>query len=125
MPDDYCPCIEGDYDYFGSGFWCDYNRTARKEWVCEECSCRISRGSKYQETTGLSDGSFYRIRTCFGCVDVRSAVYCGGYTHGELWEDIRENAIIEKGKPIEQCILKELNVAGAQKIKEQWWKAQQ
>jgi hypothetical protein len=64
-------------------------RRASKAHVCGECNCEIVPGEKYELTSSVMDGDWYRFKTCQLCRRIRNDLLCG-WTYGEVWEHIHE-----------------------------------
>jgi len=84
-------CISGsDYDE-GPEFYEAIEVKARKPHVCGECHRAIPKGTIYERVTGKWEGDVKTIKTCLDCMNIRDGLSCdGGFTHGTLWESIRE-----------------------------------
>lgn len=119
--DNSCPCIEGndDYDYTQLSF--NKTRKAAKKWVCGECKEEINLGVYYNDSHGMDGNIWWKFRTCLGCADIRSVVYCGSYIYGDLWSDMEDQDLLTTD-PIPKCIMDRLDENGVLKLKEQWWK---
>ena len=95
-------------------------RRARKEHRCGECLDPIRPGDDYEHASGKWEGDLMTMRTCAGCTNVRNRLFCGGWTYGEVLEDLIEHEIVGTPKPPPGCILEKLNAAGAEKLKQLW-----
>lgn len=83
-------CIDMDYGDDYAEFYRETLHTARKEHVCCECKERIAVGSRYAYAAGKNEGSFWSVKTCGTCYEIRRAFVCGSWVFGMLWESIRE-----------------------------------
>ena len=63
---------------------------ARKQHTCGECQELIPVGSKYEITTGMSDGRWLRYKTCLRCLGVRTDCFKCGWFYGRLREDFKD-----------------------------------
>ena len=48
--------------------------TARKEHQCEECSRTITAGEQYQRLAGNWEGSFWSMKSCAHCNELRTII---------------------------------------------------
>ena len=64
---------------------------ARGRHTCCECRQSISFGEPHEVTSGVSDGSWFRERSCAGCANIRRA-FCSSWVFGELWDAVAEAA---------------------------------
>lgn len=64
---------------------------ARKTHRCGECGDIISPGDVYERSSGKCDGDFDTYKTCLTCVEIRSAIFCGTYIFGAIWDDIMDS----------------------------------
>lgn len=78
----------------GFDAWVEFSnkeiRTARKEYECGECGCKIAPGQKHEYASGKCEGEMWSQRTCLICAEIGEAFYCKGRTFGSLWEDMNE-----------------------------------
>jgi hypothetical protein len=81
-----CSCIYVDDKGFGPDCSTQAIRKARKTHYCYECLGEIKRGDRYEELSGVWDGTPARYRTCLNCVSVRDAFFCDGFALGRVWE---------------------------------------
>jgi hypothetical protein len=83
-------------DYDAPEAWSSRISTARKPHVCEECSCIIQPGEKYEYVWGKWEGIVSIFKTCTRCLEIRSfvkaSVPCFCWAHGNLHEDARDTA---------------------------------
>jgi len=63
--------------------------TAHKEHVCQECFEPIKVGEKYERVEGKCDDRWFSHKTCVACLRVRKQYFCGGWTYGTIWEDLK------------------------------------
>lgn len=49
---------------------------ARKEHKCGECGATIKKGEQYHVHNGLCDGSWFRIKNCKECEQIRADYGC-------------------------------------------------
>ncbi len=70
-----------------------FNRRARKERRCDECSRTIGVGETYRASKGLYDGYWSAYVMCGHCEVAASwlAANCGGFMHHGVWEDFEEH----------------------------------
>lgn len=102
------------------GEWCEVyvreNRTARKEWRCDECSATIPPGATYAYAKGLYEGRWDEYHTCSACDEGPCAwltATCGGWLHHGVQEDLEEHWTELAGvqPPVERLTLGRLIVA--------------
>jgi hypothetical protein len=63
---------------------------ARKTHRCVECRGDIVKGESYESVSAVYDGEWYHFKTCRICVRIRDDIYCDGYIHGDLRDDVWE-----------------------------------
>jgi hypothetical protein len=115
-----CGCLwdssEGDQPEFHSEEW----RKARKTYQCIECRNPIQRGDRYECFSGKWERRMHTYRTCAACQDIRQSLYCeGGWTFGQLWEDVVEQIFRETGLTVE-CIDKLVTPEGKRLLQQRW-----
>ena len=119
-----CTClVDGGYDDNLPEICTTTMRTARKRRQCCECGETITPGDRYEHVRGKWEGTFSAYATCEGCLDIRTTLCCSSWCYGGLFEDLLNADLLTPDRPIMACLLEELTVAGAQKLKEQWWAA--
>ena len=64
--------------------------TARKSHKCCECGCDILPGKKYENTSALAEGKWYRYKTCAPCAGIRNTFFSCGWYWGQMREDFYE-----------------------------------
>ena len=122
--DDDCPCLIHESDDLNfPTLVTEKIQRARKQYACTECREPIPPGERYEYVKGRWEGEWSTFRTCLGCFDVRKTLLCGGWTYGELWNDLSEADFVNADTPPAQCMLRECNEAGALKLKTQYMKA--
>ena len=85
-----CNCSCEDSDYEGPDLFEEQIRTARKEYICCECSEPIKPKSKYEWAHGLWDGGFDTYRTCIPCRNIRNEYCPCGFGYGGLRYTLKE-----------------------------------
>ena len=121
---DDCTClIDSEYDGPEPELVVDTIRKAARPWTCEECGYAIVRGERYEETRGKWAGEWEVHRSCLGCANIRKVLCCSGWTYGELLTELKQSDVISPYRTLEPCVLKELSVEGAQKLKRLWMDA--
>jgi len=50
---------------------------ARKDHVCSECGAAIKKGELYHVHKGLCDGSWFTVKNCEQCEQIRKDYGCG------------------------------------------------
>lgn len=83
-----CSCVYTGDDAENTEAYVSYTRKARKSHRCYECGRPIAKGERYEEVTGVWDGTPNRFRTCADCLSVRDALFCRSWCHGGVWEDL-------------------------------------
>lgn len=78
---------------------------AAKEHLCEECTCPILTGEKYEIYKVAQDGSIYTAKTCLDCVSLRTGFFPHNWMSGSIRDDIRERIIELRGVIDSECIL--------------------
>jgi len=63
---------------------------ARKPHDCCECNRAIEPGESYEVVRGLWDGQWGAYKTCLGCVRIREHLCSGGWSHGDLAEQVSD-----------------------------------
>ena len=123
MVEDECPCVDIEMDYderpkFSHRKW----RRARKPHVCCECRGAISKGDGYEYVVGIWGDKWLTFKTCEGCRDIRGALFCGGWTYGQMYEDLVEFDMVDfqVDTPPAGCVITELTEIGARKLKAYW-----
>jgi len=81
--------------------------TARKHHTCEECSCDIKPGMRYELYKGVQDDGIFTCKTCLDCVSIREAFFKHGIAQfGTVLEEVYENIVYElEGEVDSKCIL--------------------
>ena len=118
-----CSCILPDFDdEDGPKVFQERLLKARKTHKCVECGEAISKGEQHAVASGLWGTRWEQYRTCLGCRDIWKSLCCGSGAFGYLCESLEGSGIIGSSRPLQACVLRELNVLGAQKLKELWLK---
>lgn len=116
-----CPCISGDDgDAPLATVHRRTERRARRAHACIECGEAITPGERYVSITGRWDDSWHRLAICLGCDDIRSTLFCGTWTYGDMWEDLAAGDMINSRNPPSACMLEQMSAAGAAKAKAEW-----
>jgi len=88
MTDLGCACVCSVVDYDPADVYSSKVVTARKEHTCCECGETIKPGDKYENASGLWEGSWDHYKTCEICLRIRSDVCCDGWLFGQLREAV-------------------------------------
>jgi len=78
---------------------------ARTQHVCGECGETIKPGQRYERFRGVYDDKPMTHRTCETCLDLRSTLFCGGWTYGGVREDLHEHVVNLCGEIDSSCLL--------------------
>jgi len=97
-----CSCIYVD-NYDQPEFIYEETRKARKEHNCCECGRIISRGEKYEHTTGKWD-RIDTFKTCIDCLSIRNAFFCAGWGYTMIQSDLWEHLLEMNGDISGDCI---------------------
>ncbi|MCY4507837.1 MAG: hypothetical protein OXG35_12890 [Acidobacteria bacterium] len=118
---DDCPCVDGsDHDAPQPSYCRVSTRRAAKRYSCYECRDPIEPGAQYENVHGLWEGEWDTMRICAGCADIRRELFCGPWSYGEMWDDLRAADVLLPRMAPKACFLKNLSAAGAAKLKAQW-----
>lgn len=109
-----CSCVWVDVDGSGPAVSDAVTRRAAKVHGCCECGDEIPKGAVYECYSGLYEGRWSRYRTCLPCVQVRNALFCGGWIWGECWARIREN--FRDGAKLLPCLEECKGLAAREKL---------
>ncbi len=119
---DDCTCIMPDPE--GDRARCHHAAQvrARKAHRCSECGAPIAAGERHEKVSAIWDGriGWETIRTCLPCADIRDTLFCDGWIHGQIWDDLRGAEVVSAERAPSACILRELTPAGAEKLKRAW-----
>ncbi len=86
-------CVDMDCEaYMDIACYSEAVVMARDQWACSECGDTIKARCDYHCVRGLVDGSFYTVRTCIACHEIRHALICGSWLEGDLWEYLVDGA---------------------------------
>lgn len=83
-------CIDMDADVDNEFSFVEI-RKARKAHTCCECHDCIFPGSYYEVSVGKWEDEIWRVKTCQSCMEIRTALVCGTWYYGQLWEAIEES----------------------------------
>ena len=109
-----CGCIyDGGADY-GAEVSLTRMRTARKPTKCGECREAIVPGQRYELTTGRWEADWCSFKTCEPCVEIRTALFCEGFTYTAMWEGVSD--YIAGGGKVLPCVTKLASVAAKEKL---------
>jgi len=87
----YCGVTDGDF----CELYCEKLVKAKKTHTCCECGCKIKQGETYEVASGVSDGVWFREKTCSVCKRIRDDLCYGGFVFGSLREVVRDCLGIE------------------------------
>jgi hypothetical protein len=119
-----CSCeVDVDIDEDGPSFFKTKTIKAIKEHKCCECKRIISKGEKYEKTSGFWDGSFDEFKTCADCISMREEFFTSGYYYERIWELFSEHVDAVCAAISESCLSKLTPVAcgRACDIIQAWW----
>lgn len=119
-----CACeIEIDTRDCGPSFVSISMRTAKKDHLCFECGDVIKKGTRYEKTSGVWDGTFATFKTCRGCLSLREEFFRSAYYYGRIWGDFR-TYVDEVGAEISEKCLSNLTPTAREKacnIVQEYW----
>jgi hypothetical protein len=88
-------CVD---DFEHPEFYVAERRKARKEHKCSECGRIIQKGETYEYVSGKWDGNIMHYKTCADCLSIRDAMFCEGWAHSglydDLWDYLRESDVL-------------------------------
>lgn len=96
---------------------------ARKPHRCGECEIPVTVGTRYERSSGKSEGDFFTFASCLLCAEIRNVFHCGGsYYFGTLWDDMEMEAF-PRLTTASECFL-ELSPEAKTYLMEKWrtWK---
>jgi len=78
---------------------------AAKEHSCEECTCPILPGEKYEIYKVKQEGDIYTAKTCLDCVSLRKGFFPYNWMAGSIRDDIIERIYELHGIVDSECIM--------------------
>ena len=100
-----CGCIYiEDGDGLMASLYHARTHQARKPHVCTECRGPIHPGELYEYVAANWDDDFQVMKTCYVCLAVRRAFFCGSFNHGAIWLDMNYHIIDLDGELDSDCL---------------------
>lgn len=88
-----CGCVYTEHEGESASVHREEIRRARTPHACVECGRQIAPGERYEHSTGCWDGRWTSCSTCTDCMSVRSALFCGAWVYGCVWDDLYEHMV--------------------------------
>lgn len=110
-----CSCVEPS-DGDRAGFYDRATVRARKQYRCMECGDVIAVGESHERITANWNGDFETHRCCALCAEIATALCCGGWCHGMLWDDVQYSLPRVTAK----CLEKLTTSAAKEKLTSKW-----
>jgi len=101
-----CGCVYVEDDGDPAVILGEKIRRAHKAHKCDECRGVIEIGETYEDVKGLSDGSWFRNKTCSDCLSIRRVMFCGSWNYGSIKDDLWEHVSDFDGQIDEDCLLR-------------------
>ena len=98
-----CACIYVS-EYEAPELYSPRRVIARKQHECAECGRTIQNGEKYEYLFAIWDKKPSVYKTCIDCLSIRNVMFCDGFMHRSMMNDLQEHIEYIDGEIESDCL---------------------